>query len=131
MAEFLTVTVLTIGTVFLVLGSIGLVRLPDVLCRMHATTKSTTFGACGLLVAVFLHAGWSPAGLKAVLAIGFLLLTAPVGAHMIARAAYRGRVPLADRTIVDELRPVYETHGVWRPGEEPRGEVIYRPEDLG
>lgn len=130
MGEFLTMTALTVGTVFLLLGSVGLVRLPDVLCRMHATTKSTTFGACGLLLAVLLHAGWSQAGLKAVLATGFLLLTAPVGAHMIARAAYRGRVPLAERTIVDELRPVYEAHGVWRPGEEPPGEVIYRPEDL-
>ena len=130
MGELLTVAARALGTGFLLLGSVGLVRLPDVLCRLHATTKSTTFGACGLLLAVLLQAGWSAAGLKALLAIGFLLLTAPVGAHMIARAAYRGRVPLADRTIVDELKPVYEAHGIWRSGEEPPGEVTYRPEDL-
>lgn len=131
MGELLTVTALAIGTFFLLLGSVGLLRLPDVLCRMHATTKSTTFGACGLLLAVLFSTGWSAAAFKAVLAIGFLLLTAPIGAHMIARAAYRGRVPLDERTIVDELKPVYEAHGIWRPGEEPVGEVVYRPEDLG
>ena len=74
------VAALGVGTFFLLLGSYGLVRLPDVLCRMHATTKSTTFGACGLLVAALVDAGWSAVGLKAFLAIVFLLLTAPVGA---------------------------------------------------
>ncbi len=130
MREVLVVAALGVGTGFLFLGSVGLVRLPDVLCRMHATTKSTTFGACGLLLAALLHAGWSPAGLKALLAVVFLLLTAPVGAHMIARAAYRGRVPLARRTAFDELKPVYEEHGLWRAAKTGEAEVVYRPEDL-
>lgn len=124
------VAALGVGTFFLLLGSYGLVRLPDVLCRMHATTKSTTFGACGLLVAAVVDAGFSAVGLKAFLAIVFLLLTAPVGAHMIARAAYRGRVPLARRTAFDELKPVYEEHGLWPTEARGEGEVAYRPEDL-
>ena len=124
------VAALGVGTLFLLLGSYGLVRLPDVLCRMHATTKSTTFGACGLLVAALVDAGWSAVGLKAFLAIVFLLLTAPVGAHMIARAAYRGRVPLAPRIAFDDLKPVYEEHGLWPAEGAAKGEVTYRPEDL-
>lgn len=131
MRDVLVVAVIGIGTLFLFLGSVGLVRLPDVLCRLHATTKTTTFGACGLLVAALLDGGWSVVGLKAFLAIVFLLLTAPVGAHMIARAAYRGRVPLAARTAFDELRPLYEAHGIWEAGEGREGQVTYRPEDLG
>jgi multicomponent Na+:H+ antiporter subunit G len=128
--EILVATFLVIGTFFLLLGSWGLIRLPDVLCRMHATTKSTTFGACGLLLAAALDAGWSEAGFKSLLAVVFLLLTAPVGAHMIARAAYRGRVPLASGTAIDELKPVYETMGVWSEGERVPGEVTYSPKDL-
>lgn len=130
MGELLVVTFLAIGTFFLLLGSWGLVRLPDVLCRMHATTKSTTFGACGLLLAAALDSGWFEVGFKSLLAVVFLLLTAPVGAHMIARAAYRGRVPLADRTAIDELKPVYETLGFWTDGRRSPGEVVYRAEDL-
>jgi hypothetical protein len=49
---------------------------------------------------------------------------------MIARAAYRGRVPLADRTAIDELKPVYETLGFWTDGKRSPGEVVYRSEDL-
>jgi multicomponent Na+:H+ antiporter subunit G len=98
-----------IGTFFLAVGSIGLLRFPDVLCRMHATTKTTTLGACSIFLAATVTYGNSPIGLKALLALCFLLLTAPVGAHMIARAAYRGRVPLAaDRMVADDLREVVE-----------------------
>jgi len=98
-----------IGTFFLAAGSIGLIRFPDVLCRMHATTKTTTLGACSIFLAATVKYGNSPIGLKAFLALGFLLLTAPVGAHMIARAAYRGRVPLAaDRMVADDLREAVE-----------------------
>jgi multicomponent Na+:H+ antiporter subunit G len=128
--EILVLTFLAIGTFFLLLGSWGLLRLPDVLCRMHATTKSTTFGACGLLLALAMDAGWSEAGFKSLLAVVFLLLTAPVGAHMIARAAYRGRVPLAGQTTIDELKPVYETLGFWSEGRRGPTEVVYRSEDL-
>jgi multicomponent Na+:H+ antiporter subunit G len=128
--EILVLGFLAIGTFFLLLGSWGLVRLPDVLCRLHATTKSTTFGACGLLLAAALDAGWAEVGFKSLLAAVFLLLTAPVGAHMISRAAYRRRIRLADRTSIDELKPVYETLGLWTEGKRSPGEVIYRSEDL-
>lgn len=100
---------IAIGTFFLTLGSVGLLRFPDVLCRMHATTKTTTLGACSILLAAALKYGNSPIGLKSLLALWFLLLTAPAGAHMIARAAYRARAPLAaDRMVADDLEGVVD-----------------------
>lgn len=109
MAEIGGGLLILIGVFFLLTGSLGLLRLPDVLCRMHATTKSTTLGACSVLLAVVVLSGYSPMALKAILAILFLLLTAPAGAHMIARAAYRGRVPLAEhRMVANALKGVVE-----------------------
>ena len=109
MTDLLATLCIVIGTFFVAVGSIGLIRFPDVLCRMHATTKTTTLGACSILVAAAIKYGYSPIGLKSLLALWFLLLTAPAGAHMIARAAYRGRVPLAThRMVADDLSDVVE-----------------------
>lgn len=109
MIDILAGLLILVGTFFTAVGSLGLLRFPDVLCRMHATTKTTTLGACSIFLAATLTYGHSPIGLKSLLALMFLLLTAPVGAHMIARAAYRVRAPLATgRMVADELRAVVE-----------------------
>ncbi len=109
MTDLLAGLLIVIGTFFLAVGSIGLIRFPDVLCRMQATTKTTTLGACTIFLAAALKFGYSPIALKSILALWFLLLTAPAGAHMIARAAYRGRVPLAThRMVADDLKEVVE-----------------------
>jgi multicomponent Na+:H+ antiporter subunit G len=73
---------------------------------MHATTKSTTLGVAGVLVAALLYLRFLglSSGLKELLILGFLFLTAPVGAHMIARAAYRAGVALWQGGIVDEFK---------------------------
>lgn len=109
MIDILAGLLVVIGTFFTAVGSVGLLRFPDVLCRMHATTKTTTLGACSVFLAAAVKYGQSPIGLKSLLALVFLLLTAPVGAHMIARAAYRVRVPLAtNRMVADDLQEVVE-----------------------
>jgi multicomponent Na+:H+ antiporter subunit G len=84
--EVLVVALLVLGTSFVVLGTIGLVRLPNVYNRLHSTTKTTTLGASSLLLAAAVHFR-SGASLTAVLAIVFLFTTAPTGAHLISRAA--------------------------------------------
>jgi multicomponent Na+:H+ antiporter subunit G len=84
------VTVLVaIGLFFLVVGTVGLVRLPDVYNRMHATSKATTLGAASIFLGGFAHFGPQGAGLVSLVGIVFLFLTAPTGAHMISRAAQR------------------------------------------
>jgi len=73
---------------------------------MHATTKSTTLGVAGIVFAalIFLRGLDMSSGLREVLIVVFLFLTAPVGAHMIARAAYRAGVSLWDGGAVDEFK---------------------------
>jgi multicomponent Na+:H+ antiporter subunit G len=104
--EVLVSGLLLFGLFFLLAGTLGLLRLRDVYSRMHATTKSTTLGVAGVLLAglfYFRFLGVS-SGLKEILILGFLFLTAPVGAHMIARAAYRAGVELWQGGGVDEFK---------------------------
>lgn len=111
--EILVSGLLLLGLFFLLTGTIGLLRLKDVYSRMHATSKSTTFGVAGVLLAALIYfrfLGLSP-GLKESLILGFLLLTAPLGAHMIARAAYRTGVPMWRGGTVDQFRDWEEQEG--------------------
>ena len=91
------------GGLFSLAAAVGVLRLPDVLIRMHASTKAGTLG-CGLiLVAVALHFGDGAIVARSIAAIVFLILTAPVAAHLIGRAAYRTGVPLWEGTVMDDL----------------------------
>jgi len=105
MSEILIGILILAGSFFAIVAAIGVLRLPDVLIRMHASTKAGTLG-CGLiLLAVAIHwSGDTGVIIKALAAIIFLLLTAPVGAHMIGRAAYRTGVPLSDRMKIDAMK---------------------------
>jgi len=92
----LVVALVAVGTFFLLVGVVGLVRLPTIYNRMHATSKATTLGASSMLLAGVLYFGGDGDGLAALVAIGFLFLTAPTGAHMISRAAQKMGVPFED-----------------------------------
>ena len=91
-----------IGLTFDVLGCLGLVRLPDVYCRLQAATKCVTLGTCSILFGTFLVVGFTAAGIKSLLCIIFVILTAPVAAHAIARGAHRAGVKLWKDSIVDK-----------------------------
>jgi multicomponent Na+:H+ antiporter subunit G len=78
-----------VGSFFLTVGTVGLLRLPDVYNRMHATTKATTLGASSMFLAGFVVFGPGGAGLTSLVGIVFLFLTAPTGAHLISQAAHR------------------------------------------
>ncbi len=106
-SDLLILIFLALGLFFIVTGCLGLYRMPDVFCRMHATSKATTLGLVFILMASFVHLGFSAVGFKAVLAIIFAFLTAPVGAHLISRAAYQRGVKLDDRSVADALRALY------------------------
>ena len=95
-----------LGALFCVLAAIGVMRFEDVFMRMHASTKAGTLG-CGLIMlSVALSGDATAAAARAMGIIAFLLLTAPVAAHMIGRAAYRAGARLSPRTVVDERRPM-------------------------
>lgn len=91
--QWTVVGLVAVGCFFLTVGTIGLLRLPNVYNRMHATSKPTTLGTAAVFLAGFVHFGPGGAGLPSLIGIAFLFLTVPTGAHMIARSAQRIGVP--------------------------------------
>jgi multicomponent Na+:H+ antiporter subunit G len=103
MADLALAILLLLGGGFTLVAGLGLLRMPDVFIRMHASTKAGTLGVGLILLAAALHFGDSAIAARALLIALFVLLTAPVAAHLIARAAYRTGTPLWDRSVIDEL----------------------------
>lgn len=92
--EMLAATLLLVGAFFLLVGAIGLVRLPDFFMRLHAPTKASTLGIGSLLLAgMLLAADQGRAGFAELLIALFVFLTAPVSANMMAQAALHLLVP--------------------------------------
>ena len=104
LSDWILASLLVSGGFFLFVASLGILRLPDVMTRMHASTKAGTVGAGLIFVAVAIHFGDMVVVSMSALTVVFLLATAPVAAHAIGRAAYRMRVPLWKKTHVDEWK---------------------------
>jgi CPA2 family monovalent cation:H+ antiporter-2 len=119
MNELLSSALLMIGAAFALLAGAGVVRMPDLFTRMQAATKASTLGIGSIVLAVAIHFGELGITTRALTVIFFVFLTAPVAAHMIARAAYFVGVPLWERTIIDELHGHYDrrTHKLARPDD--------------
>lgn len=100
--EILASLLLLIGGLFAFAAGFGVLRLPDLYVRMHASTKAGTLGAMLVMAAVALFFLDGGVAMRALVIVIFLLLTAPVAAHLIGRAAYRSGVPLWERSVVDE-----------------------------
>lgn len=83
-----------VGGAFALIAGLGVLRLPDVLIRMHASTKAGTLGSGLILAALAFHFGDGAVTAKVIVAIAFLMLTAPIAAHMIGRAAMRQGISL-------------------------------------
>ena len=81
---------LLVGSVFALIGSIGIVRMPDVFTRLHAAGITDTLGAAGVLLGLALKAGFSLLLVKLLLMLVFLLLLNPTACHALARAALHG-----------------------------------------
>ena len=106
-SDLVVAACLLAGGFFLFVAGLGILRLPDVLIRMHASTKAGTLGVGLVFAAAALYFGSTAETTIAALTVVFLLVTAPVAAHAIARAAYRMNAPLSDRTHVDEWQGKY------------------------
>ena len=108
MTEALVSLLVIVGPALVLLAALGLVRLPDLYTRMHASTKPATLGVSLVVLALALHAGELGIGIRALLIVLFFLLTAPVAAHRLAHAAYRVGVPRWAGTVRDDLRDAQE-----------------------
>jgi multicomponent Na+:H+ antiporter subunit G len=95
-----------LGAFLSIVGSLGLIRLPDVYTRLHAVTKGATLGVIFLLTAAVLYFLYEDNVFvgKLFLGILFTFLTAPVAGHMIGRAAYKTGVGLSDLSVQDDLK---------------------------
>jgi len=102
MNEILGIFFIVIGLGFDFFGCLGLIRLPDVYNRLQASTKCVTLGTCSLLFGLLLFKGFSAAGIKAILCMIFIILTAPVAAHALARAAHKSGVKLWKNSVCDK-----------------------------
>lgn len=101
MNENIGLVLITVGVLFDLLGCIGLVRLPDVYNRIQASTKCVVLGTTLSLLGAMLWLGTTPAIIKGLLCILFLLITSSTAAHALARAAHRSGVPLAKQSVID------------------------------
>ena len=122
--ELSVVFLVYFGIFFMLVAAIGLNRMPDVYLRMHGATKSTTLGIAAILLAVALHFGTAPAYTRALLVVLFFFLTAPIGAQVLARAAYFYHVPRWEGTDPDELADHYNVEASARAFDEVTNTVF-------
>jgi multicomponent Na+:H+ antiporter subunit G len=90
------------GSGFVIIGGVGLLRLPDFYTRIHAAGITDTLGTWLILLGLMLHEGLTLGAAKIAMLLFFLLATGPLGSHALAKAAYlRGLDPLQGRELVD------------------------------
>ncbi len=96
------------GGIFTFLAALGIVRLPDVYTRMHAASKAGTVGSGLMLLAAGIHALDVAILMRALAGFVFFVLTAPVAAHLVAKAAHAAGYRLAPHTVLDDLAAAEE-----------------------
>ncbi|MBK8902458.1 MAG: monovalent cation/H(+) antiporter subunit G [Anaerolineaceae bacterium] len=118
--EIFAILFIIIGMFFILVAGIGILRLPDLFLRMSATTKAATLGVGFMLVGTAFHFRELEITTRALAIIAFVMLTAPVSAHMIARAGHFYGVPLWEHTVIDEMQGHYdkESHILTSPEPE-------------
>ncbi len=92
-----------VGAALAVLAGVGINRFDDVFARVHAATKAATLGLLLVALGAALRIGTVGDGVKLLLVVVLQLVTAPVGAHLVGRAAHRAGTELSPDTVVDEL----------------------------
>lgn len=103
--NYLTGILLVIGAAFALVASVGLIRLPEFYTRMHAASKAGTLGACVMLIAVAVYTDDAAVASRALAGVVFFLMTAPISAHLLAKAAYTAGYPLWEGSVHDEMPP--------------------------
>ena len=109
MTEFIISFLLLLGAFLMLLSGIGIMRMPDLLTRMHATSKAGALGiglmACGYMA---FYAADTSLVVRALAMIVFVIVTAPIAAHVLARAGYFVGIELWEGTIKDVIKGRYD-----------------------
>ncbi len=103
LVTLVSAALIVVGSLFALLAAVGVLRLPDVYTRLHAASKAGTVGSSLLLIALALHAEDAGTLSRALAGVVFLLLTAPVSAHLLAKAAYSVGYRLSSNSVLDEM----------------------------
>lgn len=117
MSEWITAILLISGACFMLLASIGLIRLPDVYMRMQASTKAPTLGLLLMLIGLCIHFTSFSTIAKAVVTVFFIFLTIPIASLMIAKAAHLMKIPKWKKTQFDDLEQSRKTT---EPSADPK-----------
>lgn len=100
--------ILVLGALFGLTAAIGVVRLPDLLTRMHAASKAGAVGAGLILISVAMLGQDAGVAVRAILGIIFLLLTTPVASHLLARASLKSDLLNGAEDVIDDLHSTNE-----------------------
>jgi multicomponent Na+:H+ antiporter subunit G len=93
MNDLIATALILTGSALMLVAAIGVLRLPDVLCRAHAVAKALTLGVFLLFLGMWVHHGEAAAAFKIILAIAFQLITIPVASHLVALLALQEDLP--------------------------------------
>jgi multicomponent Na+:H+ antiporter subunit G len=128
MTDIIVSILLLTGASFMLLAAVGIVRLPDLPTRMHASTKAGAMGAMFTMAGVAFFFADGVVFARAFAIVVFILITSPIAAHVIGRAGYFIGTPLWSGTVKDELRDNYDsqTHNL-KSGFEGSPESVTPP----
>jgi len=130
MTDLVIILMTSIGTLFILIASVGLIRMPDFFLRLSVTVKASTLGVGFVMGGTAIYFTEFSVTAKVMAIIFFLLITAPVSGHMIGRTAYFTGMRLWKGTILDELKDKYDrkTHVLTSDEEDGPDEQIIQNE---
>jgi len=107
MTDALIIIFSSLGALFILLAAVGFLRMPDTYLRISVTTKAVTLGVGLILVSAAIYFDDLSVTSRVLAIILFIILTAPVGAHLIGRASYFLGVKMWDKSKMDEFMLIY------------------------
>jgi multicomponent Na+:H+ antiporter subunit G len=110
------------GATLMLIAAVGVVRLPDVLCRSHAVAKALTLGIFLLLLGLWVHLGETQPAFKILLAILFQVITIPVASHLVGLLSLQQDLPRWRHRPMDDHRVAAATTTPPTPRPAPGGE---------
>lgn len=108
MSDWIIGILATFGAIFILLAAIGIVRMPDLYLRISVTTKAATLGIGLILACAAIYFNEMAITSRVMAIILFMLLTAPVGAHLLGRASYFIGIPMWKKSVMDRLKGMYQ-----------------------
>ncbi len=117
--EFVVLLLMFLGVALIVIAAVGLVRMPDLFLRNSVSSKGATLGVAALMLATAVYFNDLGVTSLALAVIIFMLLTAPVAAHVLGRAGYKSGAPFWTKTTLDASidYPPMERHRVEKEGD--------------